>query len=73
MLTLKKTWSQSLVHGYVYTHLIDDLERNIIQIVFSEAFHPLGIFQDKHFEELNLLYFYGYSQLEDILNSLSYQ
>ena len=39
--------SETLIHGYGETYLIDDLVNKIIKIAPSENFCPLGIFQDK--------------------------
>ena len=45
--------SETLIHGYGETNLIDDLSNKIIEIAPSKHFIPLGIFQDKYSEELN--------------------
>ena len=66
--------SETIVHGFGQSHLIDDLDTSIIQIAPSEGFHPLGIFHDKFSEELNFpTLFYGYSQPTDVLDHFSYQ
>ena len=66
--------SETLIHGYGETHLIDDLANKIIVIAPSENFRPLGIFQDKYSEELNFLtLFFGCNRPNYIFNRFSYQ
>ena len=66
--------SETLIHGYGETHLIDDLANKIIEIAPSKNFRPLGIFQDKYSKELNFpTLFFGCNRPEDISNRLSYQ
>ena len=45
--------SETLIHGYGETNLLDDLSNKIIEIAPSEHFSSPGIFQDKYSEELN--------------------
>ena len=45
--------SETLIHGYGETNLLDDLSNKIIKIEPLEHFSPLGIFRDKYSEELN--------------------
>ena len=66
--------SETLVHGYGETNLLDDLSNKIIEITPLEHFSPLGIFQDKYSEELNFpTHLFGFNRPEDILERFSYQ
>lgn len=65
---------ETLVHDYSDAHVIHDLDTRIILIAPSEGFHPLGIFKDKIYEEINFpTLFYGSSRPIDVVNHISYQ
>ena len=55
--------SETLIHGYGETNILDDLSNKIIEISPLEHFSPLGIFQDKYSEELNFpTLFFGFNR-----------
>ena len=66
--------SETLVHGLSHSQLVDDLANKDIELAPSEGFRPLGIFQDRCFEEMNFpTLFFGYARPADILDNFSYQ
>ena len=45
--------TKTLVHGFTDSHSIYDLQTNQINIAPAKGNMPLGIFQDKYFEEMS--------------------
>jgi hypothetical protein len=52
--------SETLVHGFIDSQCIHDLQDKIIEVAPAEGKHPLGIFMDRYAEEMNFTtLFYG--------------
>lgn len=65
--------SKTLMHGYGETYVVDDMENRVIDIAPSNNDQPLGMFQDKYFEELNFLtLFFGLVKPKDIFQQSRY-
>ena len=64
--------SETLVHNFLDSEKIYDFD-NMISIAPSQEYSPVGIFKDKHSEELNYpTLFYGYPREDMILKNFSY-
>ena len=62
-----ETLVETLVHGFIDSQRIRDLQDKIVEIALAEGKHPLGIFKDKCAEEMNFpTLFYGYPHPSDI-------
>ena len=65
--------SDTLVHGFIESQRIYDLQDKLIEVAPSEGNHPLGIFKDKFAEEMNFpTLFYGDPRDTDIVKRFSY-
>jgi hypothetical protein len=66
--------SETLVHGFIDSQCIHDLQDKIIEVTPAEGQCPLGIFMDKYVEEMNFpTLFYGNPCDDDIVKRFSYQ
>jgi hypothetical protein len=66
--------SETLVHGFIESQCIHDLQDKIIEVTPAEGQCPLGIFMDKYAEEMNFpTLFYGNLRDDDIVKRFSYQ
>jgi hypothetical protein len=55
-----ETTAETLVHGFIDSQCIRDLQDKIVEIAPTEGQRPLGIFKDKFVEEMNFpTLFYG--------------
>jgi len=62
----------SMIHNFLNAPKIMDCENTIYSITQSQNFHPLGLFKNKHLEELNFpTLFYG--QPQQIFDFFLYQ
>jgi hypothetical protein len=62
-----ETPAETLVHGFIDSQCIRDLQDKIVEIALVEGERPLGIFKDKFAEEMNFpTLFYGYPRATDI-------
>jgi len=54
------TSTNLMIHNFLDAPKIMDYENTIYSITLSQYFHPLGLFKDKHLEELDFpTLFYG--------------
>jgi hypothetical protein len=68
-----ETPAETLVHGFIDSQCICDLQDKIFEIASAEGQRPLGIFKDKFVEEMNFLtLFYGDPRANDITKRSSY-
>jgi hypothetical protein len=65
--------TETLVHGFIESQRIYDLQDKLIEVAPSEGKRPLGIFKDKFAEEMNFpTLFYGDPCDADIVKRFSY-
>jgi hypothetical protein len=68
-----ETPAKTLVHGFIDSQCICDLQDKIVEIAPAKGQRPLGIFKDKFTEEMNFsTLFYGDPHGSDITNRFSY-
>ena len=66
--------TETLVHGFIASQRIHDLQDKLIEIAPAEGQRPLGIFKDKHAEEMSFpTLFFGNPRDNDILQRFRYQ
>jgi hypothetical protein len=66
--------TETLVHGFIESQHIHDLQDKIIEVAPAEGKRPLGIFKDKYAKEMNFpTLFYGNPHDNDIVKRFSYQ
>ena len=66
--------TETLVHGFIASQRIHDLQDKLIEIAPAEGQRPLGIFKDKHAEEMSFpTLFFGNPRGNDILQIFRYQ
>ena len=65
--------TQTLVHGFVESRRIHDLQEKLIELAPDEGQRPLGIFTDKYAEEMSFpKLFFGNPRNDDITKIFSY-
>jgi hypothetical protein len=65
---------KTMIHGFIDSYNIYDLQNNQINIALAKGYMPLGMFQDKYSEEMSFpLLFYGEKQPYDIEKIFSYK
>jgi exonuclease III len=65
--------TETLVHGFIESQRIYDLQDKLIEVAPAEGKRPLGIFKDKFAEEMNFpTLFYGDPRDDDIVKRFSY-
>jgi hypothetical protein len=63
-----ETLAETLVHGFIDSQRIRDLQDKIVEIAPTEGQCPLGIFKEKFVEEMKFTtLFYGYPRPSDII------
>lgn len=66
--------TKTLVHGYIGSQCIHDLQDKFIELALAEGQCPLGIFKDKYADEMNLpTLFLGDPRDGDIVKRFCYQ
>jgi hypothetical protein len=66
--------TETLIHGFIESQHIHDLQDKIIELALAEGKHPLGIFKDKYAEEMNFpTLFYGNPCDDDITKRFNYK
>jgi hypothetical protein len=65
--------TETLVHGFIESQRIYNLQDKIIEVAPAEGKCPLGIFKDKFVEEMNFLtLFFGEPHDNDIVKNFTY-
>jgi hypothetical protein len=65
--------TETLVHGFIESQCIYDLQDKIIEVAPAEGKRPLGIFKDKFAEEMNFpTLFFGDPRNDDIVKNFTY-
>jgi exonuclease III len=65
--------TETLVHGFIESQRIYDLQDKIIEVAPAEGQRPLGIFKDKFAEEMNFpTLFFGDPRDDDIVKNFTY-
>ena len=65
--------TETLVHGFVESRRIHDLQEKLIELAPDEGQRPLGIFTDKYAEEMSFpTLFFGNPRDDDITKIFSY-
>ena len=66
--------TKTLVHGFIDAHIIHDLVNKQINIAHTVGYMPLGIFKDKHLEEMSFIsLLYGNKCPINISENFTYQ
>jgi hypothetical protein len=66
--------TETLIHGFIESQHIHDLQEKIIEITHTGRKHPLGIFKDKYAKKMNFpTLFYGDLREANIVKIFSYQ
>jgi hypothetical protein len=65
--------TETLVHGFIESQCIYDLQDKIIEVAPAEGKRPLGILKDKFVEEMNFpTLFFGDPRDDDIVKNFTY-
>jgi hypothetical protein len=65
--------TETLVHGFIESQCLYDLQNKIIEVAPVEGQRPLGIFKDKFAEKMNFpTLFYGDPRDDDNVKRFSY-
>jgi hypothetical protein len=65
--------AETLIHGFIDSQRIHDLQDKIFEIAPVEGERPLGIFKDKFVEEMNFqTLLYGYPRASGITERFNY-
>lgn len=64
---------ETLIHGFTNSRSIQNMQEKIIEIAPAQESYPIGIFRDKHVEEMNFpTLFFAEPWNSHILEQLSY-